>query len=85
MPDLLHKGLPVAGYQQQTDDKVQVVNGFKADEERLLRKLDRLSETGDIDHRWLAIGRTELQKAFMAINRSVFQPGRVTLPEDDNG
>lgn len=32
--------------------------------------------------RMLAVGRTQLQLAFMALNRAVFRPGRVTLPED---
>lgn len=68
-----------------------VVNGFKADEERLLRKLDALSKGSlegsgiSMDGRWLAIGRTALEQAFMAINRAVFQPGRVAFPEDVDG
>lgn len=77
-----HTGLPVAGYKPQSDEKVQIVNGFKQDEERILRKLDELQATGNISGRWLAIGRTQLEQAFMAINRAVFQPGRVELPED---
>lgn len=87
-----HKGLPVAGYKPQSDEKVALVNGFKQDEERILRKLDSLSDDADmdiigvtVDKRFLAIGRTLLEQAFMAINRSVFQPGRVTLPEDTEG
>lgn len=77
--------LPVSGYKPQTQSKVDLVNGFKADEERILRKLDALSngdDTGAVDRRWLATGRKQLEQAFMAINRSVFQPGRVTLVED---
>ena len=84
--------LPVAGYQPQTAEKVSLVNEFKADEERLLRKLDAMQAAtrkgpNDIgpnpyDGRWLAIGRTQLEQAFMAINRSVFQPTRVELPDD---
>lgn len=79
-----HKGLPVAGYKTQSDDNVQLVNGFKQDEERILRKLDMLAQNAPegVDGRWLAIGRTQLEQAFMAINRSVFKPGRVELPED---
>lgn len=34
------------------------------------------------DPRWIAIGRTHLQEAFMFINRAVFQPARVALPGD---
>lgn len=80
--DKQHEGLPVAGYQPQSDDKVATVNGFKQDEERLMRKLDDARNNPEIDQRWLAIGRTQMEQAFMAINRSVFKPGRVTLPED---
>lgn len=86
--------LPVSGYKPQTAEKVDIVNGFKADEERILRKLDSLGRVaqaeiarGDqptVDPRWLAIGRTQLEQAFMAINRSVFQPGRVALAEDES-
>lgn len=75
--------LPVSGYQPQTDEKVQLVNSFKADEERLLRKLDAMKHDPNIDQRWLAIGRTGLETAFMAVNRSVFVPGRSALSEDE--
>lgn len=76
--------LPVSGYKPQTQSKVDTVNSFKADEERLLRKLDAMREptSDNVDQRWLALGRTQLEQAFMAINRSVFQPSRVTLVED---
>jgi hypothetical protein len=78
--------LPVAGYLPQTQDAVDLVNSFKVDEETILRKLDTLAAAGpnDLqpDQRWLAIGRTSLETAFMAINRSVFKPGRVVLPGD---
>ena len=74
--------LPVSGYKPQTQSKVDTVNEFKADEERILRKIEALVVSGDADGRWMAIGRTQLEQAFMAINRSVFQPGRVSLPED---
>lgn len=86
-----HKGLPVHGYQPQSDDKVALVNGFKQDEERLLRKLDALLTTkleGDkvvpsYDARWLSIARTHFQEGFMALNRAIFQPQRIELPEDE--
>lgn len=80
-------GLPVAGYREQSKGNVDLVNDFKRDEERILRKLDAMraapGQPSEIDQRWLAHGRTLLEDAFMAINRSVFRPGRVTLPEDD--
>lgn len=85
MPD--HAGLPVAGYAPQSDEKVQLANGFKQDEERLLRKVEALnartdSDHGGYDHRFLAIAKTHFQEGFMALNRAVFQPQRIKLPED---
>lgn len=77
-----HKGLPVAGYQPQTDDKIAIVNFNKALEERALRQLDVLAKTPGVDGRWLAIGRTAIENGFMAVNRAVFQPARINLPED---
>lgn len=86
MTDL--KPLPVAGYTAQSTGKVALVNTFKQDEERLLRKIDEISagrsEAGAAlyDGRWAAIARTHIQEGFMALNRSVFQPQRIALPED---
>lgn len=97
MPDLLHTGLPVAGYKPQSTTAVELVNRNKEIEERILRLLDDLATmkgpaaSNDkpseitVDQRWLAIGRTHIEQGFMAINRAVFKPGRVTLPEDAPG
>jgi hypothetical protein len=84
-----HNGLPVAGYKPQTDDKIELVNDNKQLEERVLRQIDDMVKLNDeargalYDHRWINIARTAIEQGFMALNRSVFQPGRVRLPEDD--
>lgn len=84
------KPLPVAGYTNQSADKVALVNRFKEIEERILREIDALvdAETEDrepiYDRRWASIARSHIQEGFMALNRSVFQPQRINLPEDDN-
>jgi len=79
----MNTGLAVPGYRPQTDRAVQIVTGFKQDEEILLRTMERMQADPDIDQRWLAIARTQIEQGFMALNRSVFRPGRVRLPEDD--
>lgn len=79
----LHLGLPVQGYKPQPAEAVELVNYMKQREEELLRDLDKMASDLNIDKRWLAIGRTGIEQAFMAINRSVFQPGRITLPGDE--
>lgn len=72
-----HKGLPVHGYQPQSQDAVADVNLNKRMEEAILRRLDALHENKLIDHRWLAIGRTAIEQGFMAVNRAIFQPSRL--------
>jgi len=79
-----HAGLPVSGYKPQTDLAVGLVNDNKQIEEEVLRRLDVLKTNSKVDQRWLAIGRTGIEQAFMAINRAIFQPGRVQLPCDVN-
>ena len=78
-----HTGLPVGGYRRQSDEAVSLVNVNKEIEERVLRILDDLKAHPGIDQRWLQAGRTQIEFGFMAVDRSVFQPGRVSLPEDD--
>ena len=81
---LRHKGLPVQGYKtHQTTDNIVKVNRNKMEEEKILRILDNLKEDPTVDQRWLAIGRTQIEKGFMSVNRAVFQPERLRLPEDD--
>ncbi|WP_323036237.1 cyclic nucleotide-binding protein [Pararhodobacter sp.] len=74
-------GLPVHGYQPQNPKNVALVNAMKEHEESLLRVLDSLAADG-ADPRWLAIGRTQIEQGFMAVNRSIFKPSRVGLPGD---
>jgi hypothetical protein len=78
-----HSGLPVAGYRPQDDGAVARVNAWKLVEESVLRGLDELADRSDVDKRWLQIGRAEIEKGFMAVNRSIFRPERVRLPGDD--
>ena len=79
MTDAKHKGLPVAGYQPQSQMNLALVNANKEAEEVILRCLDDLAAMPDVDKRWLAIGRTQIEQGFMAVNRSIFKPGRVAI------
>ncbi len=76
-----HKPIPVQGYKTQSQETIDLVNEGKELEERVMRYLERL-EKPDVDQRWLAIGRTNIQQGFMAAFRGVFKPGRARLPED---
>lgn len=77
----MEKGLPVSGYRPQSEENIALVNEAKELEERVLRFLDRVAASGRADGRWFSIGRTDIEKGFMAVNRSVFQPARVTIAD----
>jgi hypothetical protein len=78
----MNQPLPIAGYRPQSDERVGMVNANKDMEERLLRLLDDGLKMGLLDQRWAAIARTDLEKGFMAFNRAIFQPSRISLPGD---
>ena len=81
------KGLPVQGYKPtQPDWAIALVNEDKVLEERVLRQIDahvRNRDSREIDQRHVALARTEIESAFMHLNRAVFQPQRIKLPEDE--
>lgn len=77
-----HNGLPVSGYRPQSQTAVALVNENKATEERILRVMDRLKDNPEVDQRWLALARTQIEHGFMDFNRAIFRPDRVVLPED---
>lgn len=75
----------VKGYKELTQDKVAIVNQNKLSEEHLLRFIEQAQKEAkerDFDSRWLSIAFTDFQRAFMSLNRGIFNPGRVELPED---
>ena len=80
----MHKGLPVAGYQDQSDDHVDLVNANKQMEEVILRTIDDLRRRLDIDQRWVSIAQTQIEQGFMALNRAIFKPQRVKLATDSD-
>jgi hypothetical protein len=79
---MTHTGLPVSGYQPQSTANVDRVNANKQIEERLLRVIDDMRKDTRYDQRFISIAMTHFQEGFMSLNRAVFQPGRISLPED---
>lgn len=69
---------PIQGYRTLTDFQVAMMNLIKTQEEQILRLLDAMDADDDVDGRWMAIARTDLQKGFMALNRAVAKPQRIS-------
>lgn len=70
----------IKGYRDLNPEEISLMNSIKEEAEkvgRLIAELEGLNaDTGNhsIDLRWVAIGRTDLQKGFMALVRAVAQP-----------
>jgi hypothetical protein len=77
------KPLPIAGYTDQSISNIELVNTNKQLEEAILMVLDAYADVEEIDKRWLAIGRTNIEQGFMAINRSIFKPTRIKIFKDE--
>lgn len=66
----------ITGYRDLTQEEIDLINLIKDHAvavEALITKLQSVP-IGIIDHRWVAIGKTDLQTGFMALTRAVAQP-----------
>ena len=63
----------IKGYRDLSPEEVHAMNRIKEVGNMIGEIVDRLSEE-DVDKRWLAIAKTDLQKGFMALVRSVAKP-----------
>lgn len=77
------KPLPIAGYSDQSEATVALVNQNKMLEEKVLRQLDLIYTTASIDQRWYHTARRHIEQGFMELNRSIMQPKRITGPLND--
>jgi len=62
------------GYRELTPREVDLINEIKAQGEQLRLALDAIEATPGVDKRFLAIGRTDIQKGFMAVVRAIARP-----------
>ena len=70
----------IKGYRDLTQDEINLMNEAKDLAEQVGKFIKKLEvtnmQTGNhaIDMRWVAIGRTDLQKGFMSLIRGIAQP-----------
>ncbi len=69
--------LDIKGYTPHTQSVKELVNRNKEIEESVLKIIDELKSNPETDKRWLAIGVTNIEQGFMALNRSIFKPERL--------
>lgn len=70
----------IKGYRDLTQEEIDLMNEAKELAVRCGELCDKLAASNavhteeGIDLRWLAIGKTDLQKGFMAVIRSIAKP-----------
>lgn len=65
----------IAGYRELNEKEIAAINDIKHAAEQIEILIESLAARPiNIDARWLAIGKTELQQGFMALTRAVAQP-----------
>jgi len=64
----------IKGYRELTQTEIDLMNESKELAEQCRTHIEKLEKHNNVDHRWLAIGRTDLQRGFMGIIRAVAQP-----------
>lgn len=64
----------IKGYRQLSPDTIELVNTLKEQANNLGEAIDAIAEMPDVDQRWLAIARTELQKGMMFLIRAITNP-----------
>lgn len=64
----------IKGYRDLSEAEVQAMNAVKAKAEEVGEIVAELEANPDLDQRWVAVAKTDLQKGFMAAVRSIAQP-----------
>jgi hypothetical protein len=64
----------ITGYRELTEAEIALMNEVKQHGEDLDALVTKLHDVPDVDQRWVAIGRTELQQGLMALVRAVARP-----------
>ena len=64
----------IKGYRDLTPDEIHLMNEAKAMAEQVGALVDKIAATPGVDGRWVAVGKTDLQKGFMALIRGIAQP-----------
>lgn len=64
----------ISGYRELSQDEIDTMNQVKNTAKLVGGMIRDLENTPDIDKRWLAIARTDLQKGLMAATRSIAKP-----------
>lgn len=64
----------IKGYRGLTQEEINRMNHSKELAAEVGVFIENLDKLEDVDKRWLAIAKTDLQKGFMSLTRSIAKP-----------
>ncbi len=64
----------IKGYRDLTEDEIAMMNDAKKLAEQCGKFIEHLQNFPKLDQRWIATGKTDLQKGFMSVIRGIAQP-----------
>ena len=64
----------IKGYRDLSQVEIDAMNGIKEKAAEVGELISELESNDELDQRWVAIAKTDLQKGFMAATRSVAKP-----------
>lgn len=64
----------IKGYRDLSEQEIALMNDAKGRAEGIGALIKMLEDLPDVDKRWLAIAKTDLQKGFMSLVRSIARP-----------
>lgn len=64
----------IKGYKELSQTQIDLMNTVKEYGRQIGMLIEDLAQDPEVDQRWLAIGKTELQKGLMSVTRSISKP-----------
>ena len=64
----------IKGYRELSQDEIDAMNAVKLLGVEIGNQISALQDDENIDQRWVAIGKTQLQQGLMALTRAVAKP-----------
>lgn len=64
----------IKGYRELSREEIDAMNLIKSAGAEVGKMISAMEQAQEVDKRWLAIAKTDLQKGFMALTRSIAKP-----------
>lgn len=64
----------IKGYRKLDEDEIEVINSIKMSGNNIGKMIEILENNKSTDKRWVATGKTDIQKGLMSLVRSIAKP-----------